>query len=125
MPTTADNPTADTLALIDRHWQALVRGDVPALLADYADDAVLITGATGIIKGRTAIGEILTLFVSAIIPPVSTTFSLDLTHAEGALGYIVWKAESGTHRIAFSSDTFVISAGRITMQTSAGSVDSK
>ena len=125
MPTTADTTTSDTLALMDRHWQALVRGDVPALLADYADDAVLITGATGVIKGRKAIGEILTLFVSAIIPPSSTTFSLDLTHAEGALGYIVWKAESGTHRIAFSSDTFVLRDGCITMQTSAGSVDSK
>jgi ketosteroid isomerase-like protein len=125
MSTAADATTADTLALIDRHWQALVRGDVPALLADYAEDAVLITGATGVIKGRKAIGEIMSLFVSAIIPPATTTFSLDLTHAEGALGYIVWKAESGTHRIAFSSDTFVLDAGRITMQTSAGSVDSK
>jgi ketosteroid isomerase-like protein len=111
MPTTADATTADTLALLDRHWQALVRGDVPSLLADYAEDAVLITGATGVIKGRTAIGDILTLFVTAIIPPASTTFSLDLTHAEGALGYIVWKAESGTHRIAFSSDTFVVQFG--------------
>ncbi len=124
MPRTADN-TADTLAVIERHWQALLRGDVPALLADYAEDAVLISGATGVIKGRNAIGEILTLFVSAIIPPAGTTFSLDLTHAEGALGYIVWKAESATHRIAFSSDTFVVSAGRITLQTSAGSVESK
>ena len=125
MSNAADATTADTLALIDRHWQALVRGDVPALLADYAEDAVLITGATGVIKGRKAIGEIMSLFVSAIIPPATTTFSLDLTHAEGALGYIVWKAESGTHRIAFSSDTFVLDDGRITMQTSAGSVDSK
>jgi ketosteroid isomerase-like protein len=124
MPTTADT-TSGTLALMDRHWQALVRGDVPALLTDYADDAVLITGATGVIKGRKAIGEIMTLFVTAIIPPATTTFSLDLTLADGALGYIVWKAESGTHRIAFSSDTFIVSDGRITLQTSAGSVDSK
>jgi ketosteroid isomerase-like protein len=126
MPTTADTTTtAATLALMERHWQALVRGDVPALLADYADDAVLITGATGVVKGRQAIGDILTLFVTSIIPPASTTFSLDLTHAEGTLGYIVWKAESATHRIAFSSDTFVLGDGHITMQTSAGSVDSK
>jgi ketosteroid isomerase-like protein len=117
--------TADTQAIIDRHWQALIRGDIPALLADYADDAVLITAATGVIKGRAAIGDILTFFVSSIIPAASTAFSLDLTHTEGALGYIVWKAESGTHRIAFSSDTFVVIDGHITLQTSAGSVDSK
>jgi len=117
--------TADTLTIVDRHWQALVRGDVPALLADYAEDAVLITGATGVVKGRAAIGDLLKMFVSAIIPAASTAFSLDLTHAEGALGYIVWKAESDTHRIAFGSDTFVVIDGAIAMQTSAGSVDSK
>jgi ketosteroid isomerase-like protein len=117
--------TPETLAIMDRHWRALVRGDVRALVADYAEDAVLISAATGIIKGRTAIGDLLTLFVSGIIPPASTTFSLDLTHAEGALGYIVWKAESTTHRIAFSSDTFVVYDRLITLQTSAGSVDPK
>jgi ketosteroid isomerase-like protein len=117
--------TTDTLRIVDRHWQALVRGDIPALIADYAEDALLISAATGIIKGRAAIGELLTFFVSSIIPAASTTFSLDLTHAEGALGYIVWKAESATHRIAFSSDTFVITNSLITLQTSAGSVDPK
>ena len=117
--------TADTLTTMDRHWRALVRGDVAALLADYAADAVLITGATGVVKGRAAIGELLTMFVTAIIPAAGTAFKLDLTHAEGALGYIVWKAESGTHRIAFSSDTFVVVDGLIAMQTSAGSVEPK
>lgn len=117
--------TAATLTTVDRHWQALLRGDVPALLADYAADAVLISGATGVVKGRAAIGELLTLFVTAIIPAAATRFNLDLTHAEGALGYIVWKAESATHRIVFSSDTFVVVDGLITLQTSAGSVDPK
>ncbi len=117
--------TAATLTTVDRHWRALIRGDVPALLGDYAADAVLITGATGVVKGRAAIGELLTVFVASIIPAAGTQFSLDLTHAEGALGYIVWKAESGTHRIAFSSDTFVVIDGLITMQTSAGSVEPK
>ncbi len=117
--------TTDTLAVMDRHWHALVGADVPALLADYAEDAVLISSATGVLKGRKAIGDVLALFVSAIIPAASTRFSLDLTHADGALGYIVWKAESTSHRIAFSSDTFVVIDGLITMQTSAGSVESK
>jgi ketosteroid isomerase-like protein len=125
MDTMAMTATTDTLKVVDRHWQALVRGDIPALLADYAEDAVLISAATGIIKGRAAIGELLTFFVSSIIPAASTTFSLDLTHAEGVLGYIVWKAESASHRIAFSSDTFVITNSLITLQTSAGSVDPK
>jgi hypothetical protein len=86
---------------------------------------VLITGATGVIKGRAAIGDLLNLFVASIIPAAGTTFCLDLTYAEGALGYIVWKAESVTHRIAFSSDTFVVIDGRIAMQTSARAGDSK
>jgi len=117
--------TDDTSTVMQRHWQALVRGDVAALAADYAEDAVLITGAMGITKGRAAIMDLLTMFVTAIIPPASTVFTLDLTLAEGSLGYLVWKAESTTHRIAFSSDTFVIEDGRIVQQTSAGSVDTK
>ena len=81
---------------------------MPALLADYAEAAVLITGATGVVKGRAAIGDLLAMFVSAIIPAASTTFSLDLTLAEGSLGYIVWKAESAAHRIVFRRNTFVV-----------------
>ncbi len=50
-----------------------------------------------VLKGRKAIGDVLTLFVSAISPAASTTFSLDLTHADGALGYIVWKARLHQH----------------------------
>lgn len=116
---------ADTLSLIDRHWQALLRGDVAALLVDYTEDAVFISGTTGVVEGREAIGRLLTMFVSSIIPAATTRFSLDLIHASGDLGYIVWKAESPTHRIAFSSDTFVVSDGLITMQTSAGVLESK
>jgi ketosteroid isomerase-like protein len=117
--------TATTLATMDRHWQALVRGDVPGLIADYAEDAVFIAEVTGVIRGRAAIGAVLTQFVSHIIPASSTAFSLDLTLADGTLGYIVWKAESATHRISFSSDTFVVIDGVITQQTSAGSVTTK
>jgi hypothetical protein len=70
--------TAQTLTVVERHWQALVRGDVPALIADYADDAILISGATGIIKRRSAIGELLEMFVSAIIPAATTRFALGM-----------------------------------------------
>jgi ketosteroid isomerase-like protein len=117
--------TQDTLTTMDRHWHSLVRGDLSGLLVDYAEDAVFISSTTGVIKGRAAIGELLTHFLSLIIPAASTQFSLDLTLADGTLGYIVWKAESPSHRISFSSDTFVVIDGLITMQTSAGSVDVK
>jgi ketosteroid isomerase-like protein len=123
--TTGTPATLATLATMDRHWKALVRGDVPGLIADYAADAVFIAGVTGVITGRAAIGAVLMQFVSHIIPAAGTAFSLDLTLAEGTLGYIVWKAESATHRISFSSDTFVVIDGLITQQTSAGSVVTK
>ena len=47
------------------------------------------------------------------------------TLAEGALGLIVWSAESPTHRIGFASDTFVVVNGRIAHQTSAGVVEAR
>ncbi len=117
--------TAETLAVVDRHWLALTTGDLAALMADYAEDAVLITGATGITKGRAAIRELLAMFAGAILPAASTRFVLAQTLAEGALGLIVWSAESPTHRIGFASDTFVVVNGRIAHQTSAGVVEAR
>jgi ketosteroid isomerase-like protein len=115
----------ETLAVLDRHWRALCGGDLQAVIADYAEDAVLIAGVTGVVKGRTAIGEIMKMFMTGIIPAGSTQFTLSQTLAEGSLGYIVWSAESGSHRIPFSSDTFIVEGGRIALQTSAGHVEAK
>jgi ketosteroid isomerase-like protein len=117
--------TAETLALIDRHWRALTTGDLAALIADYAEDAVLITGATGITTGRAAIGELLAMYCGAILPAASTRFVLDKTLAAGPLGLIVWSAESPTHSIVFGTDTFVVVDGRIAHQTSAGVVETR
>jgi ketosteroid isomerase-like protein len=117
--------TAETLALIDRHWRAVTSGDLAAVMADYAEDAVLITGATGISKGRAAIGELLALYTSSIIPAASTRFVLAQTYAEGPLGFIVWSAESPAYNIKFASDTFVVLNERIVHQTSAGMAEGR
>ena len=117
--------TNETLAVLDRHWRALCAGELHAVIDDYAEDAVLVTGVTGVIKGRSAIGAIMKMFIDDIIPAGSTQFTLSQTLAEGSLGYIVWSAESGSHRIPFSSDTFIIEGGRIVTQTSAGHVEAK
>lgn len=118
-------PASDTRTVVERHWNALLRGDLAALVADYAEDAVLVTGVTGVSRGREAIRTLLQAFLSGIIPPGSTRFTLEQTQAEGELGFIVWSAESGTHRIPFSSDTFVVRGGRIVAQTSAGQLLTK
>lgn len=37
--------SASTKALVDRHLEAWRRGDIAALLADYADDAALLNAS--------------------------------------------------------------------------------
>lgn len=112
--------TQQTRTVVERHWNALVAGDVDALMADYADDAVLITGVTGVSKGPVAIRGLLEAFVAGIIPPATTRFVLDKLDVSGELAFLVWSAESGTHRIPHSGDTFVVRDGRIVAQTSFG-----
>jgi len=117
--------TAETLALIERHWHAITTGDLAALMSDYADDAVLITGTSGISKGLAAIHELLTLYTSSILPAANTRFVLSQTHAEGPLGFIVWSAESPAYNIRFACDTFVVQNGRIVHQTAAGMAEAR
>jgi ketosteroid isomerase-like protein len=112
--------TLETRRVIERHWNALLRGDVQALIADYAPDAVLITGVTGVSRGSEAIRGLLEAFVTGIIPPQSTRFALEQLQADGELALLQWNAESATHRIPGSADTFVVRGGRILAQTSAG-----
>jgi uncharacterized protein (TIGR02246 family) len=120
-----DPTTRETRALVERHWDALGRGDLAALLADYAEDAVLVTGTTGVTRGREAIGTLLCVFVTDILPSGSTRFVLEQTQVAGETGFIVWSAESGTHRIPYAGDTFIIRDGRIVVQTSAGQLLAK
>ena len=104
------------------HLQAFGRGDVDAIMDDYAEDAVYIT-PEGTLRGR---GEIRSLFESLVadLPPGSA-FEVSQQLIEGEMAYIVWSGESGKLKIPFATDTLIVRDGKIVAQTFAAQMETK
>ena len=95
--------------VLERHLKALAAGDVEALIRDYAEDAVMISGPKPL-RGRGAIEKMFTAI--AANPPQIIE---DVRVVEGDVAYITWHND----RVAFGTDTFVIRNGKIVCQTVA------
>ena len=105
-----------TETVIRNHLQAfLERRGVPAILADYDDDARFYTG-TKVYRGKAEIGDFFTEFVGSIPAEVVDQFSLKSLRVDGDLAYITWSAGAG---IPLGTDTFVVNDGKIVRQTFA------
>ena len=74
----------ETERTLVRHWQAFGAGDVDAIMADYAEDAVLIA-PDGPLKGHAAIRALFANVFANMFPPKSTSLSLDKQIIEGRL----------------------------------------
>jgi ketosteroid isomerase-like protein len=105
--------TRSTQQVFDDHISALARYDVPAIMADYADDAVLMT------IDRVCVGkaEIEAFFVATFAAMPELTFQPTGLQVHGDLALASWTADSATVRCPAGNDTFVIRDDRILMQT--------
>ena len=103
-------PSDTTQAVVERHMAALATGDIEALMADYADDAVMISNMGGVTRGVDALRA-----VFSNVPAAGFSgLEMKSEHYEGNVGYIAWT----TAGIALGSDTFVVDDdGKITAQT--------
>jgi len=110
-----------TETVVRRHWAAYCRGDVPALIADYAEDAVLITPLTGVVRGRAGIEAVLTSVFSSAFPVASSRFALETELVDGEIAFLRWSVETPQLRTRGATDTIVVRNGRIVGQT--GSLD--
>lgn len=99
--------------IFQRHVAALSSGDLDALVADYADDALVLT-VSGEYRGRTAIRELFEGLASALpglsIEAGAAVFADDLL-------LLQWTADSTVNTVPDGVDTFVFKAGRIQNQT--------
>jgi uncharacterized protein (TIGR02246 family) len=98
-----------TAEVLERHMAALAAGDVDALMRDYADDAVMISGPEPI-RGRDAIEQMFKRIAAA--PP---KIEENVRVVEGDVAYVTWRSR----HMAFGTDTFVIRDGKILYQTVA------
>jgi ketosteroid isomerase-like protein len=106
------------------HWQAFGAGDVEAIMADYADDAVLIT-PEGTLRGLTQIRSLFAKIFANMFPADKTSLSLTKQVVEGKLAYILWSGHSSFYNAPFATDTFVIRDGKIVAQTFAAQLERK
>jgi ketosteroid isomerase-like protein len=100
--------SSDTEKVLNHHLETLQAKDLDGIMADYADDAVIITNVGGVVNGLDAIRG---MFSAVELPG----FESSLVHVEDDYAFIVWKSDG----VAFGTDTFVVQDGKITLQTAA------
>jgi ketosteroid isomerase-like protein len=99
--------------VFQHHGEALMAGDLDEIVADYSEDAVLITPA-GVLRGKDGVRE---GFVKLLGDLPSAEWELPTTIFEGDLLFLEWKATSEKTKAEDGIDTFVFRDGLIRAQT--------
>ena len=94
------------------HASALMAGDVDGIVADYAEDAVLVT-PDGVVRGRDGIREV---FVGLLGEIPDADWDIPTRHYVDDLLFIEWTAVAEKAR-AEGVDTFVFAGDAIKAQT--------
>ena len=101
------------------HFDAVGAGDLTRLLADYAEDAVILTG-DGVLQGHSGVqafyANALQLLPEAQFAVGGTTYSDDAA-------LVHWTAQSNAGRIDDGVDTFVFRDGNIRLHTIHFTID--
>jgi ketosteroid isomerase-like protein len=92
-------------------------GNVEALIAQYADDAIVIT-PQGVLHGPQEIRPMIEGIVAEFAEP-GATFNLIAQAAEGDVATFVWSAHTAVHTYDFAAETYVLEDGLIIYQTFA------
>ncbi|WP_205875378.1 nuclear transport factor 2 family protein [Mycobacterium camsae] len=95
------------------HGQSLVTGDLDEIVADYADDSVVITSA-GVARGR---DEIRQVFVKVLDDLPEADWDLKSQIFAGDVLFLEWAAVAAGSRADDGVDTFVFRDGMIWAQT--------
>jgi hypothetical protein len=95
------------------HGQALAAGDLEQIVADYADDSVVIT-SSGVARGK---DEIRNVFVKLLDDLPDANWDLKTQIFYGDLLFLEWAADSTVNRVDDGVDTFVFRDGMIWAQT--------
>lgn len=102
-----------TQEVFAHHVQALGAGDLDEIVADYAEDAVLISPA-GVARGP---GGIRTAFTQLLSDVPDADWTLKTQIYEGDVLFLEWAADAGATFADDGIDTFVFRDGLIRVQT--------
>jgi ketosteroid isomerase-like protein len=95
------------------HGQALAAGDLDAIVADYADDSVVITSA-GAEHGKDGVRKV---FAKLLDDLPKAAWNLKTQILDGDVLFLEWTADSAVNRVDDGVDTFVFRDGAIWAQT--------
>jgi hypothetical protein len=99
--------------VFNHHVQALGAEDLDEIVADFSDDAMLISPA-GVLRGKDSIRQ---AFAGVLSEIPQATWDLKTTIFEDDILFLEWGAEGGGNRIEDGIDTFVFRDGLIRVQT--------
>ena len=99
--------------VLAHHAQALGAGDLDSIVADYADDAVVIS-PTGVLRG---LDGVRTAFTQLLADLPNASWDLPTQIYEGDVLFLEWTADAGSTRADDGIDTFVFRDGMIRVQT--------
>jgi ketosteroid isomerase-like protein len=99
--------------VFQHHAQALGAGDLDEIVADYADDAVVISPA-GAKHGKSGVRE---AFVALLADVPNADWALVTQIYEGDVLFLEWTADAAQTRVDDGIDTFVFANGQIRVQT--------
>jgi hypothetical protein len=104
--------SADTMRVLERHGAAAAANDLDAVMADYVEDAVLISPRHGVLRGA----EIRRFFEH---PSDLSGFEVITLLVDEEVAFFTWRTDA----VPFGSDTFVMRDGKIAVQTVAMPTD--
>ena len=99
--------------IFQAHIAAIGAGDVDAVAADYAEDALFIT-PDGVVRGRDGIRS---AFAGLLGELTDATWDIPTQHFVDDVLFIEWTAVAEKARVLDGVDTFVIRDGEIRLQT--------
>ncbi len=105
-----------TRQIVRRHLDAWRNGDVDGLMADYADDAVLLTRDAGVVAGKDALRAMFGQVFSTLFKPGDTRLDVTAELISGELALIHWDASTSAFRTTGAFDTFTVRDGKIVSQ---------
>ncbi len=95
------------------HVQALGAGDLDEIVADYTDDAILIT-PSGTRRGKAGVRAV---FIKLLADVPSAAWDLKTQIYEDDVLFLEWAADSAATGVDDGLDTFVFAGGQIRVQT--------
>ncbi len=114
-PALASAQALTPVDIVNRHLAAGAKGDVDAMLADYADDAVTITAGQAT-SGKAALRAMFSRILGGdgAKPPVMKNLKV---WQDGDVGFVTWEMNPGKPGAVRGTDAFLVRNGKIQVQS--------